>query len=142
MKSRKPNERKLVIKDPSRFGEVTATIRQAAKQAQLVSQQVAAAAKQSKAAGNNSKGKGKDKKKNGAANSAAAAAQKSAEAAEKAAAAAAKNAAGLAAHTPFYEHVLPQMLDKDIPVTISYSLNGEHRIILAYSGNSKEAKKK
>ena len=56
-----------------------------------------------------------------------------------------KKAAGQAELTGFYEHVIPQVLNKNIPVTITYSLNDQHRIVLAYtveSGGSNKAKSK
>lgn len=55
---------------------------------------------------------------------------------------AASQATGQAALTAYYEHVVPQLVEKDIPVTISYALNDQHRIVLAYTVETQETKKK
>ena len=44
--------------------------------------------------------------------------------------------------TGFYEHVVPQLVDKDIPVTLTYAVNEQHRIILAYTVETEETKEK
>jgi serine/threonine protein kinase len=40
----------------------------------------------------------------------------------------------------FYVEITPQLLNKPIPVTITYDLNDQHRIILAYTAESDETK--
>lgn len=54
----------------------------------------------------------------------------------------AKKATDQAELTTYYEHVVPQLLEKDIPVTITFSLNEQHRILLAYTVESDETKEK
>jgi hypothetical protein len=44
--------------------------------------------------------------------------------------------------TGYYEFVVPQLVDKDIPVSITYALNEQHRILLAYTVESEETKEK
>ena len=44
--------------------------------------------------------------------------------------------------TGYYEFLVPQLVDKDIPVTITYALNEQHRIVLAYTAESEETKEK
>ncbi len=40
----------------------------------------------------------------------------------------------------YLEHVVPQLLNKDIPVTITYALDDQHQIVLAHSGEGEEKK--
>ena len=54
----------------------------------------------------------------------------------------AKAAAGKAELTEYYEHVVPQFYGKDIPIVLTYALNSEHRIILAYTVSDGELNKK
>ena len=54
----------------------------------------------------------------------------------------AKKATDQAELTGYYEFVVPQLLDKDIPVTVIYSLNDQHRIVLAYTVESEETREK
>ncbi|QEG23694.1 protein kinase domain-containing protein [Mariniblastus fucicola] len=43
--------------------------------------------------------------------------------------------------TPYYEHVVPQLLEKDIPVTLMYALDDQHRIVLATTVEIEETEK-
>jgi hypothetical protein len=104
----------VLLEDPSAIAQVGMQIRQAAKQAQQL-------AKQAEQAHDRKEIKWDE---------------------EKAYVDAAKKATDQAEHTKYYEHVVPQLVEKEIPVTITYALDDQHRIILAYTAETAETKKK
>jgi len=109
-----PDQPGTVLENPAGITQVGMQVRQLAQQAKAVAQQAKQALNQKKIK----------------------------EPEEKAYAAAAKKAADQAEHTGYYEHVVPQLLEKEIPVIITYALNDQHRIILAYTAETAETKKK
>jgi len=110
----------FTLKDPSTLRQqVTGPIRQMAQQAKQRQEQASKAAEGNKKLSKKEKGEY-----------------------VKPFANAAKEAAGKAELTAYYEHVIPQLYGKDIPVEITYTLNSEHRIVLAYTVSDGERKKK
>ena len=51
---------------------------------------------------------------------------------------AAKALKGRAELTDYYEHIVPQLVGKDIPVTVTFSLNEQHRVVLAQTVNPED----
>ena len=129
----------VVVQDPSKFKQVTTQVRRIAYSAQ---QQADKAAKMvASMAANKPRFKPGDKKddKNKARYDEA---EKQYKDAEKLLKSTSTMATDKAEHCGYYEHVVPQLVDKEIPVTITYSLNEQHKVILAYTVESAETKKK
>ena len=47
-----------------------------------------------------------------------------------------------AKHAEYYAEIGPQLVNKEIPLTVTFSLNDQHRIVLAYTTGDAEVGKK
>lgn len=120
-----PESRVVPITEIGQISQMALQMKQFVQQAQVAAQQASAAAAKVE------KRKGTDWEKK----------QQAKDQAEEFAAAA-KAFELRARHSEFYAEIAPRLVNKDIPLTVTFSLNDQHRIVLAYTTGNVDLQKK